>query len=189
MTEESEGSQPKPRSRRSRNTTLKNFDDIRVIRRLAALGARAQAIRMAVGGPWTQASIALVTRNYLGRGDLPGRRPTAITFDQSHRDRVHWTLAHLLHEIAKCWPRGDADMLADAYEMYAFISRHVSETRIAIESCAALLTDIKYLGMQLAHCRECRAPRLIHAHKLGNHFVCESCGTPKTSPPTIPSVE
>ena len=173
-----ESSQPKPgapRSRRSRNTTLKNFDDVRVIRRLAALGARAQAIRLVVGGAWTHSSIAMVTRNYLGRSDRPGRRPTAISFSNSNRDKIHWTLAHLLHEIAKCWPRGDPDTLADAYELYAFLARHISETRIAIESCIPFTGDVRLMALQLAHCRECSAPRLTPSHQLRSQFVCDEC--------------
>jgi hypothetical protein len=177
-----DSSEPKPgapRSRRSRNTTLKNFDDVRVIRRLAALGARAQAIRLAVGGAWTHSSIAMVTRNYLGRSDRPGRRPTAISFSNSNRDKIHWTLAYLLHEIAKCWPRGDPDTLADAYELYAFLARHISETRIAIESCIPFTGDVRLMALQLAHCRECSAPRLTPSHQLRSQFVCDECAPGK----------
>ncbi|SRR5258707_12514166 len=161
--------------RRSRNTALKYFDDVRVIRRLAALGARSQSIRMAVGGAWTHSSIAMVTRNYLGRVDRPGRRPTSISFENSHRDKIHWTLAYLLHEIAKRWPRSAPDTLADAYELYVFIARHISETRIAIESFVSLMDEVPLLAMQLANCRECSAPRLIASHRLRTNFVCESC--------------
>ncbi|HXN14814.1 MAG TPA: hypothetical protein VN878_00470, partial [Usitatibacter sp.] len=163
------------RARRARNTTIRNFDDVRVIRRLAALGARSQAIRLAVGGQWTHASIATVTRSYLGRSDRPGRRPTALTFSNSNRDKIHWTLAYLMHEITRCWPRGDPDILADAYELYAFVARHISESRIAIESCVLFTGDVKLMSMQLANCRECAAPRLIASYHLRSLFLCEEC--------------
>jgi transcriptional activator FlhC len=178
--EQDEKTKPaRPRSRRSRNTPIRNFDDVRVIRRLAALGARIQAIRMTVGGPWTHATIAMVTRHYLGRVDPPGRRPTALAFANSHRDRVHWTLAYLVHEIAKCWPRSVPDILADSYELYAFMARHISETRIAIESCVPFTGDTKLMGMQLAQCRECSGPRLIASHQLRSQFVCDGCSSMK----------
>jgi hypothetical protein len=178
----------RPRRRRSRHTTVRNFDDVRVIRRLAALGARVQAIRMAVGGPWTHATVALVTRQYLGRVDPPGRRPTALAFANSHRDRVHWTLAYLMHEIAKCWPRSGPDVLADAYELYAFVARHISETRIAIESCVPFTGDVKLMGMQLAQCRECSGPRLIASHQLRTQYVCDECTSTKARAPKATAV-
>jgi len=161
-------------SHRSRNTAIRNVDDVHVIRRLAALGARSQAIRMVVGGEWTQESISMVTKIFLGRGGKPGRRPGTATF-ANNRDKVHWTLAFLLYEIAKCWPRSDPDTLADAYELYAFVSRHITESRIAIESCVPFTGDVKLMAMQLVHCKECAAPRLIASHHLRSLFVCEEC--------------
>lgn len=179
MTQDQEAQPRAPRRRRSRNTTIRQFDDVRVIRRLASLGARVQAIRMAIGGPWTHATIAMVTRHYLGRVDPPGRRPNALSFSNSHRDRAHWTLAYLIYETAKCWPRSSPDILADAYELYAFVARHVSETRIAIESCVPFTGDVKAMGIELGHCRECSGPRLIASHQLRSQFLCEECAPMK----------
>lgn len=159
---------------RSRNTAIRHIDDVPVIRRLASLGARSQAIRAAVGGEWTQETISVITRSFLGRGGRPGRRPGTASF-ANNRDKVHWTLAFLLYEIAKCWPRSDPDTLADAYELYAFVSRHITECRIAIESCVPFTGDVKLMAMQLVHCRECAAPRLVPSHQLRNLFVCEEC--------------
>lgn len=184
---EQDPGEPATKRRRSRNTTIRNFDDIRAIRRLASLGARVQAIRMAIGGPWTQATVAMVTRHYLGRVDPPGR-PTALNFAGNHRDRAHWTLAYLIYEITNCWPRGVPDVLADSYELYAFIARHVSETRIAIESCAPFVGDLMQMGLHVGQCRECGGPRLIPSHQLRSQFFCELCVALKTRRGTEPVV-
>src|SRR5258708_39791572 len=65
--------------------------------------------------------------------------------------------------------------LADAYELYAFLARHISETRIAIESCIPFTGDVRLMALQLAHCRECSAPRLTPSHQLRSQFVCDEC--------------
>lgn len=171
---------------RSRDTAIRNVDDVHVIRRLASLGARSQSIRMVVGGEWTQESISTVTRSFLGRGGKPGRRPGTASF-ANNRDKVHWTLAFLLYEIAKCWPRSDPDTLADAYELYAFVSRHITESRIAIESCVPFTGDVTLMAMQLVYCRECAAPRLVPSHHLRSLFVCEECAARNARDDVAPS--
>lgn len=155
-------------------TTLE--DDVRIIRRLGALGARPAPISVKLGADrWSQATVSSILRDYFGKVGAPGRRSTGSPAEMSKRYSTDTTLFHLLFQISTTHSTKPLQSIADAFEVYHFVARHLDEPKLNIESAMFLIDRISLDEFKPARCRRCDAPRLIPQAAIAMLFTCSDC--------------